>query len=126
MIEQAELNRAFFARYGEPSRAELFGRHGEPSRAELFFPKARAKTELSRAELRLGPNTRKYLLFSYRTLRKNRITMLAITILMSLGFIFGITSTHFQQDGITITFLVIHLILALVIFIFRVFMDDQV
>ena len=70
---------------------------------------------------------RKYLPFvSYRTLRKNRITMLAITILMSLGFIFGITSTHFQQDGITITFLVIHLILALVIFIFRVFMDDQV
>ena len=49
MIEQAELNRAFFARYGEPSRAELFGRHGEPSRAELFFPKARAKTELIRA-----------------------------------------------------------------------------
>ena len=47
MIEQAELNRAFFARYGEPSRAELFGRHGEPSRAELFCPKARAKTEPS-------------------------------------------------------------------------------
>ena len=39
------------------SRAELFGRHGEPSRAELFFAKARAKTEPSRAELRLGPNT---------------------------------------------------------------------
>ena len=57
MIEQAELNRAFFARYGEPSRVELFGRHGEPSRAELFFPKARAKTEPSRAELRLGLNT---------------------------------------------------------------------
>ena len=52
MIEQAELNRAFFARYGEPSRAELFGRHGEPSRAELFCPKARAKTEPSRASAR--------------------------------------------------------------------------
>ena len=72
MIEQAELNRAFFARYGEPSRAELFerhgepsraelfGRHGEPSQAELFFPKARAKTEPSRAELWLGPNTSIY------------------------------------------------------------------
>ena len=59
MIEQAELNRAFFARYGVPSRAELFGRHGEPSRAELFFAKARAKTEPSRAELRLRPNTSK-------------------------------------------------------------------
>ena len=49
MIEQAELNQAFFARYGKLSRAELFGRHGEPSRAKLFFQKARAKTEPSRA-----------------------------------------------------------------------------
>ena len=57
MIEQAEQNRAFFARYGKPSRAELFGRYGEPSRAELFFPKAWAKTEPSQAELWLGPNT---------------------------------------------------------------------
>ena len=57
LIEQAKLNRAFFARYGEPSQAELFGRHGEPSQAELFCPKAQAKTELSRAELWLGPNT---------------------------------------------------------------------
>ena len=52
MIEQAELNRAFFARYGDPIFLE-----GMASRAELFFPKARAKTEPSRAELRLGPNT---------------------------------------------------------------------
>ena len=54
MIEQAELNRAFFARYGEPGQAELFERHGEPSRAELLSPNAQAKTEL-----RLGPNTTK-------------------------------------------------------------------
>ena len=47
MIEQAELNRACFARYGEPSQAKLFGRHGEPRRT--FFPKPRAKTERSRA-----------------------------------------------------------------------------
>ena len=45
MIEQTELNRAFFARYGKPSRAELFSQ------------KARAKTKLSQAELWLGPNT---------------------------------------------------------------------
>ena len=57
MIEQAELNRAFFARYGKLSQAELFGRHGDQSRAKLFFAKARAKTKLSRAKLWLGPNT---------------------------------------------------------------------
>ena len=48
MIEQAELNRAFFARYGEPSRA--------------FFPKSLSQ---NRAELRLGPNTNKYIYFLY-------------------------------------------------------------
>ena len=52
--------------------------------------------------------------------------MVAITILMSLGFIFGITSSHFQQDGLVITFLVVHLALALVIFLLRVLMDEQV
>ena len=36
MIEQTELNRAFFARFGSQAK---------PS--ELFFPKARAKTEPS-------------------------------------------------------------------------------
>ena len=63
MIEQAELNRAFFQDMA--SRAELFGRHGEPSRAELFCPKARAKTEPSRALARTqhqcsGRKTGKY------------------------------------------------------------------
>ena len=58
-IEQAELNRAFFARYGKPSRAFWKAWRAEPSQAELFFPKARAKTEPSRAELWLGPNTSK-------------------------------------------------------------------
>ena len=43
MIEQAELNRAFFARYGEPSWAELFGRHGEPSWA--FSPKSSSQNQ---------------------------------------------------------------------------------
>ena len=52
--------------------------------------------------------------------------MVAITALMSLGFIFGITSAHFQQDGLIITFLVVHLALALVIFLLRVLMDEQV
>jgi len=60
------------------------------------------------------------------TLKKNRLIMVAITILMSLGFIFGITSSHFQQDGLVITFLVVHLALALVIFLLRVLMDEQV
>ena len=64
MIEQAELNRAFFARYGKPSRAFWKAWRAKPSflegmasQAELFFPKARAKTEPSRAGLRLGHNT---------------------------------------------------------------------
>ena len=52
--------------------------------------------------------------------------MMSITTLMSLGFIFGITSSHYQEDGVIITFLVVHLALALVIFVFRVFMDEQV
>ena len=55
MIEQTELNQAFLqdmASQAKPSFLE-----GMASQAELFFPKARAKTELSRVELRLGPNT---------------------------------------------------------------------
>ena len=61
MIEQAELNRAFFARYCEPSRAELFGRHGEPSRA--FFSKSSSQ---KRAEPSFGsdPTLLTRLLFS--------------------------------------------------------------
>ena len=42
MIKQAELNRAFFAKYGEPSFLE-----GMASQAKLFCPKARAKTKPS-------------------------------------------------------------------------------
>ena len=57
MIEQAELNRAFFQDLA--SRAKLFGRHGKPSRAELFCPKARAKTEPSR----VSAQTQHYLLY---------------------------------------------------------------
>ena len=45
MIEQAELNRAFFQDLA--SRAEPSFLEGMASRAELFCPKARAKTELS-------------------------------------------------------------------------------
>lgn len=47
MIEQAELNRAFLQ--DMVSRAEPSFLEGMASRAELFFPKARAKTEPSRA-----------------------------------------------------------------------------
>ena len=36
MIEQAELNRAFFARYGEPSRA-FFPKSSSQNRAEPSF-----------------------------------------------------------------------------------------
>ena len=64
MIEQAELNRACFTEFGKLSWAKLFGRHGEPSRA--FFPKARAKTKPSCAELRLRPNTTKDLHRAFR------------------------------------------------------------
>ena len=49
MIEQAELNRAFFARYGEPSRAFLKAWRAEPSRA--FFPKSSSQ---NRAEPSFG------------------------------------------------------------------------
>ena len=54
MIEQAEMSRAFFARYGEPSRAKLFGRYSKPSRA--FFPKSLSQNwaEPSRAKLSFG------------------------------------------------------------------------
>ena len=60
MIEQAELNRAFFCKIwrAEPSWAFWKAWQAEPSRA--FFPKTWAKTELSRAELRLRPNTTTY------------------------------------------------------------------
>ena len=60
------------------------------------------------------------------TLQKNRSVMMAITALMSLGYFFGITSAHYQQDGLSITFMVVHLALALVILIFRVINDEQV
>ena len=52
--------------------------------------------------------------------------MLAITSLMSLAYIFGITSAHYQEDGLIITFLVLHLILAFIIFGLRCIMDEQV
>ena len=43
-----------------------------------------------------------------------------------MAWIFGITSTHFQQDVLVILFLVTHLLLAVTIFGLRCFMDDQV
>ena len=43
-----------------------------------------------------------------------------------MAWIFGITSTHFQQDVLVILFLVAHLLLAVTIFGLRCFMDDQV
>ena len=57
MIEQAKLNQAFFARYGELSFLEGIASWAEPSLAELLFPKAQAKTKLSQAKLQLRPNT---------------------------------------------------------------------
>lgn len=63
---------------------------------------------------------------SNRTLQRNRSVMLAITSLMSLGYIFGITAAHFQAPGLIITFMVVHLVLALVIFAFRCISDEQV
>ena len=64
MIEQGELNWAFFCKIwqAEPSFLE-----GMASRAELFCPKAQAKTEPSRAELRLGPNTSIYIVPELKT-----------------------------------------------------------
>ena len=47
MIEQAKLNRAFFQDMASQAEPSFF--EGMASRAELFFPKARAKTEPSRA-----------------------------------------------------------------------------
>ena len=55
MIEQAEPKLAILR--GMVSRAKPSFLEGMASQAELFFPKARAKTEPSRAELRLGHNT---------------------------------------------------------------------
>lgn len=52
--------------------------------------------------------------------------MLAITSVTSLGWIFGITSAHFQEPGLIITFLVVHLALAMMILGLRCFMDEQV
>ena len=52
--------------------------------------------------------------------------MLAITGLMGLGWALGITSAHFQLDGLVITFLVTHLLLSIVILILRCILDQQV
>ena len=62
----------------------------------------------------------------FRTLQKNRYVLLAITSLMSLGWTFGITSAHFQESGLIITFLLVHFILAVVILALRAIWDDQV
>ena len=45
---------------------------------------------------------------------------------MSLGWTFGITSAHFQENGLIITFLLVHFILAVVILALRAIWDDQV
>ncbi len=52
--------------------------------------------------------------------------MLAITMLMGLAWSLGITSSHFQLDGLVISFLVVHLLLSLVILVLRCIMDKQV
>ena len=52
MIQQAKLNRAFFAKYGEPSQAKPSFLEGMASRAEpSFFPKSSSK---NRAEPSFG------------------------------------------------------------------------
>ena len=45
---------------------------------------------------------------------------------MSLGWIFGITSAHYQESGLIITFLLVHFVLAVVILALRAIWDDQV
>ena len=67
-----------------------------------------------------------FLAFYYRTLFKILYIDIAIIALFSMAWIFGITSTHFQQDVLVILFLVTHLLLAVTIFGLRCFMDDQV
>ena len=64
--------------------------------------------------------------FHFRTLQKNRYVLLAMTSLTSLGWIFGTTSAHFQENGLIITFLLVHFILAVVILSLRAIWDDQV
>ena len=62
MIAEAELNRGFFARYGEPSRA-----FWKAWRAELSFYAQKLEPKQSRAELRLGPNTTYLAYYEMRT-----------------------------------------------------------
>ena len=62
----------------------------------------------------------------FRTLHKILYIDLVIAALMTLGWIFGITASHFQEDFLVILFLVSHFILAVIVFGFRCLMDDQV
>ena len=64
--------------------------------------------------------------FSCRTLQKILFIDMAIIAFMTMGWIFGITASHFQKDSLVILFLVSHFLLALIVFGLRCLMDDQV
>ena len=61
-----------------------------------------------------------------RTLQKILFIDMAIIAFMTMGWIFGITASHFQKDSLVILFLVSHFLLALIVFGLRCLMDDQV
>ena len=60
------------------------------------------------------------------TLHKILYIDLAIVALMTLGWTFGFTASHFQEDILVILFLVAHFFIAVLVFGFRCLMDDQV
>ena len=62
----------------------------------------------------------------FSTLRYTRYVMLAVTLLFGLTFALGVTSSHFQGQGLNVTFIISYFILALVVLVFRCIMDKQV
>ena len=67
-----------------------------------------------------------YTIVFCRTLQKILFVDMAIIAFMTMGWIFGITASHFQKDSLVIFFLVSHFLLALIVFGLRCLMDDQV
>ncbi len=99
----------------------------EEPRKSIFHEWLSRVTRLSRVTFTSDVHSWKMYHFplNFRTMQKNRSVILTITTLFSLGYIFGTTSAHFQQNGLIITFLVVQLALAMAIH-WRTIGDEQV
>lgn len=65
-------------------------------------------------------------MFNFSTLRYTRYVLMLILGLLGLVIGLGLSATHLDSPGFLVTFMVFHLILALVILILRCLLDKQV